>query len=118
MRRPYIAVVAFQRPRLHRLKPDVQIQQLPAHPGPGPKVVVQGQARKLPQQVNPVVVAIHRVVQHGVGDVDLRYERDFLKLSAYLLAELKLTNLFQSIAPDWSQNLWENSIDIRLRTAA
>ena len=31
------------------------------------EVVVEGQARKFPQQVYSVLVAVHRVVEHGVG---------------------------------------------------
>ena len=39
----------------------------PAHLGPVVKVWVQGQAGELPQQVHPIVVAVHRVVQDSVG---------------------------------------------------
>ena len=62
-----LPVVPLQRIRLGGLEPDVQVQQLLAHFGPVVEVPVQGQAGELPQQVHPVVVAIDRVVQDGVG---------------------------------------------------
>ena len=63
----YGSVVALQRVRLGGLEPDVQVQQLLAHLGPVVKVRVQGQAGKLPQQVDGVFVAVGGVVEHGVG---------------------------------------------------
>ena len=45
----------------------MQVKQLLPHVPPQAEVVVEGQAGKLPQQVHPVVVAVHRVVHHGVG---------------------------------------------------
>ena len=58
---------AFQRVRVGRLEAEVEVEQIPAHFGPGIEVVVEGQAGELAEEVDAVVVAVHRVVEDGVG---------------------------------------------------
>ena len=45
----------------------MQFQQLAAHPRPRLEIPVKGQTGELPQQVNGVLLAVHRVVEGGVG---------------------------------------------------
>lgn len=59
-----------QRERRDRLVADVQRHQRFAPGGPVPEVRVEGDARELALEVLGVLLAVHRVVQHGVAVVE------------------------------------------------
>ena len=60
-------VESLQRPRLRRLKPQVQIQQRPTLLRPLGEILLAVHPRKIAPQVNLVTLSVRRTVQHGVG---------------------------------------------------
>ena len=79
-------VEPLQRPRLSRLEPEVQVQQLAPLLRPPGEIVLEVHSREVPPQVNLVLLAVGRVVEHGVDVGEDVLGRD--GVVAVVLAEL------------------------------